>query len=247
MVLPPSALQLQPTHYRERDGAPPHTPTPVRGPPHTPTSDAAVFPSAPESFLPCLLLSHSDLTFAHLELCIIVLELGLLHYYDVEWVHTVLYCSLCFEGKTYVMFVGRVPGVYDTWEEARAKVHQYFVANHKVFKHKLDAELAFMKFWQIEGGNVQQGTSSSTPSIEDSSSTEDVKYDLLKYQLDITIEQRNYAMKITKLNARILNVVASQVRPNDELNKMAHLTWVNDHKSCVRVVIFVFGWDFEMM
>ena len=140
------------------------------------------------------------------------------------------------------MFVGRVPGVYDTWEEARAQVHQYFVANHKVFKHNLDAELAFMKFWQIEGGNVQQGTSSSTPSTEDSSSTGDVKYDLLKYQLDITIEQQNYAMKITKLNARILNVVASQVRPNDELNKMAHLTWVNDHESCVRVVIFVFGY-----
>ena len=58
------------------------------------------------------------------------------------------------------MFVGCVPRVYDTWEEARAQVHQYFVANHKVFKHKLDAELAFMKFWQIEGGNVQQGTSS---------------------------------------------------------------------------------------
>ena len=48
-----------------------------------------------------------------------------------------------------------------------------------------------MKFWQINGGNVQQGSSSSTPStplIEKSSSTENVKYDLLKYQLDIAIE-----------------------------------------------------------
>ena len=52
------------------------------------------------------------------------------------------------------MFVGHVPGVYDTWEEARAQVHQYSGANHKVFKHKLDVENAFVKFWQIEGGNV---------------------------------------------------------------------------------------------
>jgi len=83
-----------------------------------------------------------------------------------------------------------------------------------------------MKFWQINGGNVQQGSSSSTPSTpltEKSSSIENVKYDLLKYQLDIAIEQRNHAMKIAKLNARMLNTVASQVLPDDELNKMTHL------------------------
>jgi len=77
-----------------------------------------------------------------------------------------------------------------------------------------------MKFWQIESGNVQQGSSSNTPSTKDSSSIGDVKYDLLKYQLDIAIEQRNHAMKIAKLNARMQNVVASQVLPDDELYKM---------------------------
>jgi len=57
-----------------------------------------------------------------------------------------------------------------------------------------------MKFWQIDGGNMQQGSSSSTYSTHSSSSsstpstkessycTKDVKYDLLKYQLDIAIE-----------------------------------------------------------
>ncbi|KAK9999379.1 hypothetical protein SO802_018982 [Lithocarpus litseifolius] len=132
-------------------------------------------------------------------------------------------------GKTYVVFVGRVPRVYDTWEEARAQVHQYSRANHKVFKHKMDAD-AFIKFWQIDGGNVQEGSSSSTystnsslstsnPSIEESSSTGDVKCDLLKYQLDTAIEQQNHAMKIAKLYARMLNAVASQVLLDDELNK----------------------------
>ena len=113
-----------------------------------------------------------------------------------------------------------VPRVYNTWEEAHAQVLQYSGANHKAFKHKLDAELAFMKFWQIEGGNVQQGSSSSTPLTEDSSSTGDVKYNWLKYQLDIAIEQQNHVMKIAKLNAKMLNAVASQVLPNDKLYKM---------------------------
>ena len=92
-----------------------------------------------------------------------------------------------------------------------------------------------MKFWQIDGGNMQQSfssgtysthssSSSSTPSTEESPYfTKDVKYDLLKYQLDIAIEQRNHAIKIAKLNARMLNVVASQVLLNDELNKMAQI------------------------
>ena len=64
----------------------------------------------------------------------------------------------------------------------------------------MDTEVAFMKFWQNNGGNVQRGSSSSTYSTYSSSSsgtpstkespycTGDVKYDLLKYQLDITIK-----------------------------------------------------------
>ena len=139
------------------------------------------------------------------------------------------------KGKTYVVFVGRVPKVYNTWEEALAQVHQCSRVDHKAFKHKMDVEVAFMKFWQIDNGNVQQGFSSSTYSTHSSSSsnttsteessyyTRDVKYDLLEYRLDIAIEQRNHAMKISKLNARMLNAVASQVLLDDELNKMAHL------------------------
>ena len=125
--------------------------------------------------------------------------------------------------------------MYDTWEEARAQVHQYSGANHKVIKHKMEAKVAFMKFWQIDGGNVLQDSLSSTYSIHSSLSsctpsteespycTGDVKYDLLKFQLDIAIEQRNHAMKIAKLNARMLNTVASLVLPDHVLNKMAHL------------------------
>ena len=71
--------------------------------------------------------------------------------------------------------------------------------------------------------STHSSLSFSTSSTEESSSTGDVKYDLLKYQLDIAIEQRNHAMKIAKLNARILNAMASPVLLDDKLNKMAHL------------------------
>ena len=62
------------------------------------------------------------------------------------------------KGKTYIVFVGRMPGVYNTCEEADAQVHQYSGVDHKAFKHKMEAEVAFMKFWQIDGGNAQQGS-----------------------------------------------------------------------------------------
>ena len=51
-----------------------------------------------------------------------------------------------------------MPGVYNTCEEADAQVHQYSGVDHKAFKHKMEAEVAFMKFWQIDGGNAQQGS-----------------------------------------------------------------------------------------
>ena len=72
--------------------------------------------------------------------------------------------------------------------------------------------------------STHSSSSSSTPSTEESSyCTKDVKYNLLKYQLDIAIKQRNHAIKTAKLNARMLNAVASQVLLDDELNKMTHL------------------------
>ena len=73
------------------------------------------------------------------------------------------------------------------------------------------------------GINVQEGSSSSTypthscsssrtPSIEEIPyCPKDVKYELLKYQLDIAIEQQNHAMKIAKMNAKMLNIVESKV------------------------------------
>jgi ribonuclease HI len=43
----------------------------------------------------------------------------------------------------YVVWRGRVPGVYATWEEARAQVHSFSGARYRAFKDRQQAELAF--------------------------------------------------------------------------------------------------------
>ena len=74
---------------------------------------------------------------------------------------------------------------------------------------------------------THSNSSSSTPSIEEiPCCTEDVKYELLKYQLDMAIEQWNHAMKIAKLSAKMLNAMVSQVLYNNVLNETAHLNLV---------------------
>ena len=61
------------------------------------------------------------------------------------------------------------------------QVHQFSGVDHKAFKNKRNAEVAFMKFWQIDGGNVQEGSSSSTYpthcySSSSTPSTEEIPY-----------------------------------------------------------------------
>ena len=45
--------------------------------------------------------------------------------------------------KFYVVWRGRVPGVYATWEEARAQVHGFSGARCRAFKDRAQAEAAF--------------------------------------------------------------------------------------------------------
>ena len=57
-----------------------------------------------------------------------------------------------------MLFLLAVCLVCTTREEAHAQVHQHSGVDHKAYKHKMEADIAFMKFWQIDGGNVQQGS-----------------------------------------------------------------------------------------
>lgn len=47
--------------------------------------------------------------------------------------------------KYYVVWNGRKPGIYTTWEECKAQVHKYKQARYKSFKTRSAAEEAFNK------------------------------------------------------------------------------------------------------
>lgn len=46
----------------------------------------------------------------------------------------------------YVMYVGRVPGVYDPWPVAQAQVHRYPGASHRVFDTRAKAEISYLRW-----------------------------------------------------------------------------------------------------
>ncbi|MFT5236345.1 MAG: ribonuclease HI [Shewanella sp.] len=47
--------------------------------------------------------------------------------------------------KYYVIWVGRKPGIYTTWDEAKQQVDKYPKAQYKSFKTKVEAQAAFSK------------------------------------------------------------------------------------------------------
>ena len=49
----------------------------------------------------------------------------------------------------YVVYVGRVPGVYDHWPAAQAQVHRYPGASHKGFNTRAEAESSYLR-WTLQ-------------------------------------------------------------------------------------------------
>ena len=48
--------------------------------------------------------------------------------------------------QCYVMYEGKVPGVYDEWYECQAQVKGVSGANHKGFKSRQEAEASYLRF-----------------------------------------------------------------------------------------------------
>ena len=55
-------------------------------------------------------------------------------------------------GKFYVVWIGRHPGVYDTWDDASQQVENFPGARYKAFGSAAEAAVAFRSF---DGGNLQ--------------------------------------------------------------------------------------------
>ncbi|KAM3391401.1 hypothetical protein ACQJBY_012844 [Aegilops geniculata] len=56
-------------------------------------------------------------------------------------------------GKWYVVFIGEVPGVYSSWEEANAQVASYSNNNYRGFKTRQAAEQAYSAWVRKHGGS----------------------------------------------------------------------------------------------
>ena len=48
--------------------------------------------------------------------------------------------------KFYVVYTGKVTGVYDKWAECQEQVERFSGANHKGFKSRQEAEASYFRF-----------------------------------------------------------------------------------------------------
>jgi viroplasmin and RNaseH domain-containing protein len=53
--------------------------------------------------------------------------------------------------KWYVVYVGRVPGVYTEWSECHAQVNKFSGNEYKGFKSKEEAEASYLMFMRANG------------------------------------------------------------------------------------------------
>ena len=72
------------------------------------------------------------------------LPILLLHTYIL-----LMYCllfGLCIEMPSYVVYKGKVPGVYDDWEECRRQVHRFSGNSYKWYTTRAEAESRYARY-----------------------------------------------------------------------------------------------------
>ena len=72
------------------------------------------------------------------------LPILLLHTYIL-----LMYCllfGLCIEMPSYVVYKGKVPGVYDDWEECRRQVHRFSGNSYKGYTTRTEAESRYARY-----------------------------------------------------------------------------------------------------
>ncbi|KAF3973045.1 hypothetical protein CMV_003510 [Castanea mollissima] len=136
-------------------------------------------------------------------------------------------------GCTYVVFNDRVPGIYDNWLDASRQVHKFPNANHKSYKDRREAEAACMEYLHCNGMDVQGGASASwvTPNMSNSTppstcpskgtnyDSGDIRNTLLRYQLEVAIEEHDHARRIAILSVTMLNEVVAHAVGDDEVDE----------------------------
>ena len=77
-------------------------------------------------------------------MCCFSLPILLLHTYVL-----LMYCllfGLCIEMPSYVVYKGKVPGVYDDWEECRRQVHRFSGNSYKGYTTRAEAEARYARY-----------------------------------------------------------------------------------------------------
>ncbi|XP_042396773.1 ribonuclease H-like [Zingiber officinale] len=112
--------------------------------------------------------------------------------------------------KDTCFFVGRNPGVYNSWEEAHLQVNRYSGASHKSYQTKEEAVRAFNAYREKQHASFtprsQNSSSSSSGSTlaATSSSSQKLKQSeelakLIDAQLHLANEYHNNALKIAEI------------------------------------------------
>ena len=52
----------------------------------------------------------------------------------------------CIEMSSYVVYKGKVPGVYDDWEECRKQVHRFSGNSYKGYPTRVEAEARYARY-----------------------------------------------------------------------------------------------------
>ena len=47
---------------------------------------------------------------------------------------------------SYVVYIGRIPGVYDDWEDCRRQVHRFSGNSYKGYPTRAEAEARYMRY-----------------------------------------------------------------------------------------------------
>ena len=54
--------------------------------------------------------------------------------------------GLCIEMPSYVVYKGKVPGVYDDWEDCRRQVHRFSGNSYKGYTTRAEAESRYARY-----------------------------------------------------------------------------------------------------
>ncbi|KAL0004825.1 hypothetical protein SO802_012386 [Lithocarpus litseifolius] len=118
--------------------------------------------------------------------------------------------------------------------DASRQVHKFPNANHKSYKDRREAEAAYIEYLHRNGIDVQGGAStlwatpnmstSSPPSTSLSEGTNygngDIRNTLLRYQLEVSIKERDHTRRIATLSVNMLNEVVAHVVGDDEVDEL---------------------------